>query len=137
MSKKYTGGGIREHILEISHMANKLKTMDMRLPDPFIVQLAFKSLPKEFATFHVNYNTFSENWDIEKLIAMCVQEEDRVRAVNGGELVFQVQQKKKNYQNNKRPFPPSKNQKESGPSKPPQQNIQKTGKISQLKRTSA
>ena len=58
MSKKYTGGGIREHILEISQMANKLKTMDMRLPDPFIVQLAFKSLPKEFATFHVNYNTF-------------------------------------------------------------------------------
>ena len=68
---------------------------------------------------------FQKNWDIEKLIAMCVQEEDRLRAANGGELVFQVQQKKKNYQNNKRHFPPSKNQKESGPSKPPQHNIQK------------
>jgi hypothetical protein len=109
----------------MSHMANKLKTMAMPLPEPFIVQLVFKSLPKEFATFHVNYNTFPENWDIDKLIAMCVQEEDRLRATNGGELVFQVQHKKKNYRNNKRPFPPSKNQKESGPSKPPQHNIQR------------
>jgi len=56
---------------------------------------------------------------------MCVQEEDRLRNANGGELVFAVQQKKKNYQNNKRPFPPNKNQKQSGPSKPPQRNVQK------------
>jgi len=98
ITKKYTGGGIRDHILEMSHMANKLATMDMPLPDLFLVQLVFKSLPKEFATFHVNYNTFPENWDIEKLIAMCAQEEARLENANGGgELVFQVQhQKKKN-----------------------------------------
>jgi hypothetical protein len=74
MTKKYTGGpgGIREHILEMSHMANKLKTMDMPLRESFLIQLVFKSLQKEFATFHVNYNTFPENWNIENLIAMCV-----------------------------------------------------------------
>ena len=109
----------------MSHMPNKLKTMDMPLPEPFIIQLVFKSLPKEFVTFHVNYNTFPENWGIEKLIAMCVQEEDRLKQANGGELAFYVQHKKKNYKNNKRHFPPSKNQKESGPSKPPQHNNQK------------
>ena len=109
----------------MSHMANKLKTMDMPLPEPFLVQLVFKSLPKEFATFHVNYNTFPKNWDIEKLIAMCAQEEGRLENANGGgELVFQVQHQKKknpqkNYQNYKWLFPPSKNQHESGPSKPP------------------
>jgi len=54
MTKKYTGGGIREHILEMSHMANKFKTVNMPLPDPFIVQLVFKSIPKDFSTFHVN-----------------------------------------------------------------------------------
>ena len=57
VTKKYTGGGIREHILEMSHMANKLKTMNMPLLEAFIVQFVFKSLPKDFATFHVNYNT--------------------------------------------------------------------------------
>jgi hypothetical protein len=97
ITKKYTGGGIREHILEMSHMANKLKTMDMPLPEPFIVQLVFKSIPKEFATFHVNYNTFPENWGIEKLIAMCVQEEDHLKNANGGDLAFQFQHKKMNF----------------------------------------
>ena len=92
ITKKYTGGGIRDHILEMSHMAKKLQTMDMPLPEPFLVQLVFKSLPKEFATFHVNYNIFPENWDIDKLIAMCEQEEGRLKNANGGgELVFQVQ----------------------------------------------
>ena len=58
---------------------------------------------------------------------MCVQEEDRLQHANGGELVFAVQQKKKNYQN-RRPFPPGKHQKESGPSKLPQRNVQKNWK---------
>ena len=106
----------------MSHMANKLKTMDMPLPEPFIVQLVFKSLPKEFAMFHVNYNTFPKNWGIDKLIAMCVQEEDWLKQANGGELAFHVQQKKKNPRNYKKPFPPGRNHKESGPSKPPQKN---------------
>ena len=60
MTNKYTGSGIREHILEMSHVANKLKTMNMLLPEAFIVQLVFKSLPKDFVTFHVNYNTQTE-----------------------------------------------------------------------------
>ena len=54
MIKIYAGGRIREYILEMSHMANKLKTMNMPLSDPFIVQLVFKSIPKDFSTFHVN-----------------------------------------------------------------------------------
>ncbi|XP_039845519.1 uncharacterized protein LOC120705051 [Panicum virgatum] len=98
ITKKYTGGGIREHILEMSHMANKLKTMDMPLPEKFIVQLVFKSLLKAFEAFYVNYNAFPEDWGIDKLIGMCVQEEDRLKNSNGG-----------------------KNQHESGPSRPPPQ----------------
>jgi len=90
VTKRYTGGSIREHILEMSHMANKLKTMNMPLPEPFIVQLVFKSLPKDFVTFHVNYNAQTEEWNLEKLIAMCVQEEDRLKTPNGGQLVFNV-----------------------------------------------
>ena len=109
---KYAGGGIREYILEMSHMANKLKTMNMSLPDAFVIQLVFKSIPKDFSTFHVNQNTQPENWNVKKLFTICIQEEDRLKATNGGEPVFHVQQKNKNYQNNKKLFPPSTNQKE-------------------------
>ena len=53
MTKKYAGGpgDIREHILEMSHMANKLKTMDMPLLESFLVQLIFKSPPQELRLF--------------------------------------------------------------------------------------
>ena len=73
MTKKYAGGGIREYILEMSHMANKLKTMNMSLSDPFVIQLVFKSIPKDFLTFHVNYNTQPGNRNVEKLFTMCSQ----------------------------------------------------------------
>ena len=122
----------------MSHMANKLKTMNVPLPEAFIVQLVFKSLPKDFVTFHVNYNAQTEEWNLEKLIAMCVQEEDRLKTPNGGQLVFNVLQKK-NFQNNK-------NYKNKRPSHlaeirarvvPPRHLSRRIGLTSQLTKTSA
>ncbi|KAL6594621.1 hypothetical protein ACP70R_048359 [Stipagrostis hirtigluma subsp. patula] len=57
----------------------------------------FKQL---FEAFVVNYNMQPERWDIEKTIAMCVQEEERLKATNGGSL---------NYVNKKKPAPPKGN----------------------------
>ena len=111
---KYNRGGIRDHILKMSNMNGKLAEMDMVLSDEFVVHLVFKSLPQEFSTFAVNYNSMTEKWDMHKLIAMCVQEEERIKAQNGG-LVNYLQQNKQ-----KRSFPnknfKAKNQWESGPS---------------------
>jgi hypothetical protein len=44
---RYTGGGIREHILKMSNTTSKLKPMDMGLKDEFLIQLIFASLPKK------------------------------------------------------------------------------------------
>ena len=114
VTMKYNGGGIRDHILKMSNMNGKLAEMDMVLPDEFVVHLVFKSLPPEFSTFAINYNSMTEKWDMHKLIAMCVQEEERLKAQNGG-LVNYLQQNKQ-----KRSFPTknfkAKNQWESGPS---------------------
>jgi len=85
---RYTGGGIRNHILSMSTMVAKLKTMNMGLPDPYIVNLALKSLPNEFETFIVNYNSQPDEWDLEKAIAMCVQEKERLKTAHGDSLNF-------------------------------------------------
>ena len=49
VTERYSGnGGIREHILRMSHLASKLKPMDLALKDEFLIHLVFASLPKEF-----------------------------------------------------------------------------------------
>jgi hypothetical protein len=55
-NEKYSGGGIREHILKMSNTTSKLKPMDWGLKDEFLIHLVFASLPKEYETFVVNYN---------------------------------------------------------------------------------
>ena len=74
----------------------------------------FKSLPPEFSTFAVNYNSLTEKWDLHKLIAMCVQEEERLKAQNGGSVSYVQHSTKKRSFGNKGYKP--KNQHESGPS---------------------
>jgi hypothetical protein len=116
VAMKYTGGGIRDHILKMSNMNGKLADMGMVRPTEFVIHLIFKSPPPEFSAFEVNYNTIPDKWDVHKLIVMSIQEEERLKAQNGG-LVNYVNHGKKPP---KRSFPSKnyqpKNQAESGPS---------------------
>ncbi|RLN08595.1 uncharacterized protein C2845_PM11G16100 [Panicum miliaceum] len=93
VTERYLGGGIREHIHRLVNINNKLKPMDMEFKLEHIVHLVFASLPKKFDNFVVNYNMNPEKWDIEKTIAMCVQEEERIKTAHGGSI---------NYMNKKR-----------------------------------
>ena len=96
-NEKYSGGGIREHILKMSNTTSKLKPMDLGLKDEFLIQLVFASLPKEYETFVVNYNMQPDKWDIEKLIAMCVQEEERLKSSHGDSTNLVKNNKRKNF----------------------------------------
>ncbi|XP_051190648.1 uncharacterized protein [Lolium perenne] len=84
LTEKYSGGahGIREHILRMSNLAAKLKPMDanLELKPAILVHLVMSSLPSQFDNFVINYNMNPEKWDIEKTIAMYVQEEDILKA---------------------------------------------------------
>ncbi|XP_044948703.1 uncharacterized protein LOC123398288 [Hordeum vulgare subsp. vulgare] len=97
VTESYTGGGhgIREDILRMSNTAAKLKPMDadLEIKPALLVHLVMASLPKEFETFVVNYNMQPETWDIEKVIAMCSQEEERIKDSHGGSLNY-VKEKK-------------------------------------------
>ena len=101
VNEKYSGGGIREHILKMSNTTSKLKPMYFGLKDEFLIYLIFTSLPKEYETFVVNYNLQPDKWDIEKLIAMCVQEEERLKSSHGDSANHVKENKRKNFYNKK------------------------------------
>jgi hypothetical protein len=84
ISEKYTDGGVRDHILRMNNIAARLKPLDLAIKDGFLIYLIFNSLPKEFETFEVNYNSLNDKWTLEKFIAICVQEEERIKCNNGG-----------------------------------------------------
>jgi hypothetical protein len=83
----------------MSNMAAKLKPMDadLELKPALHVHLVMASLPKEFDTFVINYNMYPEKWYIEKTIAMCVQEEERLKTSHGGSINYVKDNKKRNY----------------------------------------
>ncbi|CAH9121642.1 unnamed protein product [Cuscuta epithymum] len=83
LTTKYDGvSGVREHIMMMNDMAHKLKGMDMEISEGFLVHFIMTSLPAQFGPFKINYNTQKEKWQMSELIAMCVQEEERLKIEN-------------------------------------------------------
>ncbi|XP_076905222.1 uncharacterized protein LOC143560911 [Bidens hawaiensis] len=80
LTLKYNGvSGVREHIMMMNDMANKLKSLDMEISDGFLVHFIMTSLPARFDAFKINYNTHKDKWSMSELIAMCVQEEEHLK----------------------------------------------------------
>nr|XP_043615845.1 uncharacterized protein LOC122587744 [Erigeron canadensis] len=80
LTLKYDGSsGVREHIMKMSDMANKLKTLEMEVSDNFLVHFIMTSLPAQFDAFKINYSAQKDKWKMSELIAMCQQEEDRLK----------------------------------------------------------
>ena len=80
IAMKYDGhSGVREHLTKMSDMASQLKGMDMAISEGFLVHFIMTSLPSQFGPFKINYNTQKDKWKMSELIAMCVQEEERLK----------------------------------------------------------
>lgn len=80
ISIKYKGkGNVREYIMEMSHLASKLKALKLDLSDDLLVHLVLISLPAQFNQFKVSYNCQKEKWTLNELISFCVQEEERLK----------------------------------------------------------
>ncbi|KAF8365177.1 hypothetical protein HHK36_032815 [Tetracentron sinense] len=78
VAMKYKGkGNIREYIMEMSHLASKLKSLKLELSEDLLVHLVLISLPAHFGQFKVSYNTQKDKWSLNELISHCVQEEER------------------------------------------------------------
>ncbi|XP_068486343.1 uncharacterized protein [Phaseolus vulgaris] len=80
VTTKYDGRtSICEHILMLSDMARKFKGLAMEISKGFLVHFIMTSLPSAFEAFKVNYNTQKDKWSMSELIAMTVQEEERLK----------------------------------------------------------
>ncbi|XP_057997430.1 uncharacterized protein LOC131176356 [Hevea brasiliensis] len=61
MTMKYNGSkSMHEHIIEMSDIAARLKTLGMAVDDSFLVQFILNSLPPEYGPFQINYNTIKD-----------------------------------------------------------------------------
>ncbi|XP_071682569.1 uncharacterized protein [Lolium perenne] len=73
-------GSLREHIMKKCNMAAKLKSMEMEISNGFLVHFIMSSLPPQFDPFMINYNAMDVKWEIDEMMARCVQEEERLKA---------------------------------------------------------
>ncbi|GAV80105.1 UBN2_2 domain-containing protein [Cephalotus follicularis] len=80
LTTRYDGtSGVCEYIMMMNDMSSKLKGMEMEISEGFLVHFIMTSLPVQFGPFKINYNTQKEKWKMSELIAMCVQEEERLK----------------------------------------------------------
>jgi hypothetical protein len=129
ITEKYSRGGVRDHILRMSNVAARLEPLDLVIKDVFLIYLIFNSLPKEFETVEVNYNSMNEKWTLEKCMAMCVHEEERIKCNNGG--VDSVNLAKHNYKKKNFVSKPAPKNEDKGKSmtKPPAKGINASGAL--------
>ncbi|XP_075086152.1 uncharacterized protein LOC142168882 [Nicotiana tabacum] len=80
ISMRYQGkGNIREYIIQIFHLASKLKALKLDLSGDLLVHLILISLPPQFSQFKMSYTCQKETWFLNEIISHCVQEEDRLK----------------------------------------------------------
>ena len=93
---KYDGvGSVREHILKMVDLAQKLKDLEVPMTDQFLVHMALNSLPPKYGQLRVSYNTQKDKWGIDELISMCAQEEDRLKKDKAVDVNFVQAEKRK------------------------------------------
>ncbi|CAL9026013.1 unnamed protein product, partial [Prunus brigantina] len=111
-TKKFDGTrGMREHVLEMTNVAAKLKTLGMSVDESFLVQFILNSLPPQYGPFQINYNTIKDKWNVDELSNMLVQEEGRLKQQGDNSIHLVTQGAGKKY--GRKPG----NDKKRGPSK--------------------
>lgn len=70
----YGSEGVRQHIMQMMTIANKLSDFKCLLIDNFIIHHVINSLPNKFNVLKTSYNIKSEEWDVNTLILMCSRE---------------------------------------------------------------
>ena len=70
---------INEHVIEMTNIAARLKSLGMVVDKLFLVQFILNSLPFEYGLFQMNYNTMKDKWNVHELHNLLVQEEIKLK----------------------------------------------------------
>ena len=70
---------MHEHVIEMTNIATRLKSLGMIVDDNFLVQFILNSVPYDYGPFQMNYNTMKDKWNMYELHSMLVQEETRLK----------------------------------------------------------
>ena len=70
--------GVREYIMQMRDILTKLKKLEVDMSESFLVHFILNTLPQEYGSFKISYNTHKDTWSINELMTMCVQEEERL-----------------------------------------------------------
>ena len=63
ISMRYKGKwNIKEYIMEISHLASKLKALKLELSEDLLVHLVLIDFPPQFSQFKRSYNRQKDTW---------------------------------------------------------------------------
>ncbi|KAL5758994.1 hypothetical protein ACOSP7_021605 [Xanthoceras sorbifolium] len=68
-----------EHVIEMTNITTKLKSLGMNVDDNFLIQFIINSLPFKYSPFQMKYNTMKDKWNVNELHNMLVQEETRLK----------------------------------------------------------
>ncbi|KAG6474285.1 hypothetical protein ZIOFF_068211 [Zingiber officinale] len=72
---KFDGSrSMHEHVIEMTNITARLKSLGMNVNENFLVQFIINSLPTEYGPFQMNYNTMKDKWNVNELHSMLVQE---------------------------------------------------------------
>ncbi|KAH0774411.1 hypothetical protein KY290_011548 [Solanum tuberosum] len=70
---------MHEHVIEMTNVAARLKSLGMEVEQNFLIQFIINSLPSEYGPFQMNYNTMKDKCNMHELQGMLVQEEIRLK----------------------------------------------------------
>ena len=91
---KYDGKGcVRAHIMNMIDVGTKLQELKMNVDEDMMVHFALNSLSREFKSLKDTYVAQKENWTLNDLITICVQQEINIMKERGAKTVNLVQSK--------------------------------------------
>ena len=63
---------MHEHVIEMTNIAIRLKSLGMTVDEGFLVQFILNSLLSEYGPFQMNYNTMKDKWNVHELMNCTV-----------------------------------------------------------------